>query len=83
MLLRLQASCVAEVLVVENVDEKKYCLSASQAGSCDGRKGDCAFHTDIRQKSGNWIRNLEFVTENKPDGNVGVNETIMVPESKC
>ena len=32
MLLQVRASCVAMILVVENIDGKNYCWSASQAG---------------------------------------------------
>ena len=51
-------------------------------GSGLGRRGDCTFSTKIRQESGVWVGILRRITENEPDGSVGIDEAhhgVLVP----
>ena len=79
MLLRLCANSVTEVLVVKNINNQKFCQSASQARTCIGRKSEGTFHTEIRNRV---EIGLGFSNGDKLDNSVGIFEFIMVPESK-
>ena len=79
MLLRLCANSVTEVLVVKNINDQKYCQSASQARSCIGRKSECTFHTEIRNRV---EFGLGFSNGDNLDDRVRIFDSTMVPESK-